>query len=167
MPVFLLEAVVLCLLFTVSCMLLVSRIMEELELVKLNYPPEIVQRLIDLGMVSGDKPLPLSQRVKRKWPALLVAGVLLGLIVRYINGCTDFLSGFGTAYLLWAVVDWYDALLLDCVWFCHSKRCVLPGTEDLTAAYHDYLFHLKGSCAGMLIGLPGCLIAGALAALLR
>ena len=137
--------------------------MKHLELAKLNYPPEIVQRLIDLGLVSGDKPLPLIERIKRKWPAMIVVGLLLGLIVLYVNGCTTFLSGFGVSYLLWTIVDWYDALILDCLWFCHSKRCIIPGTEDLTDAYHDYMFHINGSCAGMLISLPCCLIAGIVA----
>lgn len=94
---------------------------------------------------------------------MVVVGLLLGLIVRYINGCATFLSGFGVSYLLWTIADRYDALILDCLWFCHSKRCVIPGTEDLTDAYHDYWFHIKGSCAGMLIGLPCCLIAGLIA----
>ena len=94
---------------------------------------------------------------------MIVVGLLLGLIVRFINGCTTFLAGFATSYLLWIIVGWYDALILDCLWFCHSKRCIIPGTEDLTAAYHDYGFHIKGSCAGMLIGLPCCLIAGFIA----
>lgn len=39
-------------------------------------------------------------------------------------------------------------------------KCIIPGTEDLTDADHDYMFHIKGSAVGMLIGLPCCLIAG-------
>ncbi len=85
--------------------------------------------------------------------------------MRYANDCTGFLSGFGVYFLLWLAVDWYDALIVDCVLFCHCKRFVIPGTEDLTKAYHDY--HIKGSCFGMLIGLPCCLIAGAITALLQ
>ena len=46
-------------------------------------------------------------------------------------------------------MDGYDAFVLDCVWFCHSKRCVIPGTEDLVDAYHDYMFHIKESAVGM------------------
>ena len=98
---------------------------------------------------------------------MLVLGLLLGLLVRYANGCMSFLSGVWISYLLWVIVDWYDALILDCVWFCHSKRCIIPGTEDLTEAYHDYMFHIKGSCIGMLFGLPCCFLAGTIAALLK
>ena len=65
MLAFIIEAVVICLFFTAGCFFLVSRIMQHLELAKLNYPPQIVQRLIDLGMVSVDKPLPLTQRIRK------------------------------------------------------------------------------------------------------
>ncbi len=166
MTAFIIEAIVLCAVFTASCMSLVGQIGKNPELAKLNYPEPIVQRLILLGKISGEKPLSLAQRVRKKWPALLILGILLGLIVRYVNGCTTFGAAFGESYLLWAIVDWYDALVLDCIWFCHCPRCVIPGTEDLTDAYHDYWFHIKGSFVGMLIGLPGCLIAGVTAMLL-
>ena len=160
MLVFIIETLAACLLLTAGCLLSTRRLMDNLELAKLNYPPEIVQRIIELGLVSGTKPPSEWQRIKKKWPAILTLGLLLGLLMRCANGCTGFLSGFGTAYLLWLIVDWYDALIVDCVLFCHSKRFVIPGTEDLTDAYHDYMFHIKGSCFGILIGLPCCLIAG-------
>ena len=167
MLIFFMEALTACLLLTMGCLSLTRRLTDNLELAKLNYPPEIVQRLIKLGMVSGNTPPSEWQRVKKKWPAILVVGALLGLLVRYANGCTTFLSGLGTAYLLWLIVDWYDALIVDCVLFCHSRRFVIPGTEDMAEAYHNYMFHIRGSCVGMLIGLPCCLLAGALAALLK
>ena len=167
MLILIIESLAACLLLTAGCLASTRRLTDNLELAKLNYPPVIVQRLIELGLVSGGKPPSEWQRVKKKWPAMLVIGVLLGLLVRYANGCTAFLSGFGTAYLLWLIVDWYDALIVDCVLFCRSRRFVIPGTEGLTDAYHGYMFHIRGSCVGMLIGLPCCLIAGALAALLK
>lgn len=43
-----------------------------------------------------------------------------------------------TAYALWCVVNWFDAFVLDCIWFCHDKHFVIPGTEDMVADYHDY-----------------------------
>ncbi len=55
-----------------------------------------------------------------------------------MNGCTTIATGFGVSYLIWTIVDWYDA-------------------------YHDYMFHIKDSATGMLIGLPCCLIAGVVA----
>ena len=58
------------------------------------------------------------------------------------------------------MVNWFDALVLDCIWFCHDKHFVIPGTEDMTDAYHDYGFHIKGSLIGMLLGIPSALTAG-------
>ena len=34
--------------------------------------------------------------------------------------------------------------------------CV-PGTEDMTDAYHDYWFHIKGALIGMALGMPAAL----------
>ncbi len=167
MLVFIAETFAACLLLTAGCLLSTQKLTENMELAKLNYPSEIVRRLIELGMVSDDVPPSEWQKIKKKWPTMLVLGVLMGLLMHYANGCATFFSAFGTSYLLWLIVDWYDALIIDCVLFCHSKRFIIPGTEDLTDAYHDCKFHIKGSCFGMLIGLPCCLIAGLLAMFLK
>ena len=63
-------------------------------------------------------------------------------------------------------VNWFDALVLDCLWFCHDKHFVIPGTEDMTDAYHDYWLHIKGALIGMLLGIPAALVAGGIVALL-
>ena len=86
--------------------------------------------------------------------------MLLGLLVRYANGCTTFWGGFLTAYALWNVVNWFDAIVLDCLWFCHDPHFVIKGTEDMTKDYHDYWFHIKGSLLGMVLAIPSALIAG-------
>ena len=31
--------------------------------------------------------------------------------------------------MIWLIIDWYDALVLDSIWFCHSKKVRIPGTE--------------------------------------
>lgn len=60
----------------------------------------------------------------------------------------------------------FDAIVLDCLWFCHDKHFVILGTEDMTAAYHDYWFHIKGALIGMLLGIPAALVAGGIVVLL-
>ena len=37
---------------------------------------------------------------------------------------------------------------------------VIPGTEDMVDAYHDYWFHIKGGFIGMLLAIPAALVAG-------
>lgn len=34
-------------------------------------------------------------------------------------------------------------MVVDTIWFCHSKWWIIPGTEDMEEAYHDYAFHWK------------------------
>ncbi|MBR5035247.1 MAG: hypothetical protein IKX71_08060 [Bacteroidales bacterium] len=110
-------------------------------------------------MDASNKPGGVAFYVK-KVTAILIFGVLLGLLVKYANGCTTFWGGALTAYALWVVVNWFDALVLDCIWFCHDKHFVIPGTEDMTDAYHDYWFHIKGALIGMALGIPAALVAG-------
>ena len=159
---FLIESIIACALFT----LLVFLMSRDPVKIVFNYPQAIIERCDKLGLVdASNKPGGIVFYVK-KITAVALFGILLGLLVRYVNGCTTFWCGALTAYALWCVVNWFDALVLDCVWFCHDKHFVIPGTEDMTAAYHDYWFHIKGAFIGMLLGIPAALAAGAIVILL-
>ena len=113
-----------------------------------------------MDKIPGKKNPSTLERVKRKWPAAIVLGMILGAVVYFVNGSRSFLNGFLVSYGLWLIADWYDAIVLDIFWFCRSKTWILPRTEDMTEAYHDYRYHVNASCAGMLIGLPVCLLIG-------
>lgn len=121
-----------------------------------------MERVIELGLIEDtDRKTSSAQKaLKRKWHAIIVFGIMLGVCVYFVNGTHSFASGLLTSYGLWLVVDWYDALILDIGWFCHSKKIIIPGTEDMVDAYHDYWFHINASCLGILLGLPACMIAG-------
>lgn len=163
MIAFLLECVVSCILFTIPLLIIGRNPISGIH----NYPPTIIQRVKELGMIQ-DTQMPRSKAViAKKAICALIVALLCAVAARYINGATTFWDGAGVVYLLWTVVNWYDALVIDIFWFCHSKRFILPGTEDLTDNYHDYLFHIKGSLIGQLYGLPAALLAGGLTALLE
>lgn len=159
---FLIESIIACALFT----LLVFLMSRDPVKIVFNYPPAIIERCDKLGLVDASNKLGGIVFYVKKITAVALFGILLGLLVRYVNGCTTFWCGALTAYALWCVVNWFDALVLDCVWFCHDKHFVIPGTEDMTAAYHDYWFHIKGAFIGMLLGIPAALAAGAIVILL-
>ena len=36
------------------------------------------------------------------------------------------------------VVNLYDVIVLDIIWFCHDKHFVFNGTEDIIKEYHNY-----------------------------
>ena len=153
---FLVESVIACLAFTLMVFLM-SR--DSIKVV-FNYPPVIIERCRSLGLVDDSNRPGGPVFYAKKLIALLLFGVLLGLLVRYVNGCTTFWCGVFTAYALWCVVNWFDAFVLDCLWFCYDKHFVIPGTEDMVSAYHDYWFHIKGDFIGMVLAIPSVLIAG-------
>ena len=153
---FLIESIVACAVFT----LFVYLMSKDPVKIVFNYPPAIIERCQSLGLVNeGNRPGGVVYYAK-KGIAMVLFGVLLGLLVRYVNGCTTFWGGALTAYALWCVVNWFDAFVLDCLWFCHDKHYVIPGTEDMVDAYHDYWFHIKGGFIGMLLAIPAALVAG-------
>lgn len=155
--IFWIEAAILCLFFT--GMVVPSALKRPLNWVS-DYPPAIQKRVAELGLLPERQKGTPPAFFARKFIAALLAAVLLALVLIFLNGAESFREGFLLSYGLWLVVDWYDALVLDCLWFCHSRRVVIPGTEDMTEAYHDYGFHVKMSMIGMVLGLPVCLLSG-------
>ena len=155
------ECAVLCVLFTIPLLIMSKNPLSGIN----NYPPAIIRRVQELGMID-DAGLPRSKKViVRKLIAALVIAVICAWVVYFVNGARIFWEGLGVTYLIWTVVDWYDAVIIDWIWFCHNPRFVISGTEDMVKDYHDYWFHAKASLKGMLIGLPVALIVGGLVAL--
>ena len=153
--IFVIESVVLCLAFT-GMVCLISR-----DPVKTlyNYPPKIQARVKSLPEYKGKLPTQKNKAVAKLGASVLFV-IVLALILRCVNGCTTFLKTFGTGFFLWTVVNLWDALVLDILWFCHDPRFVLKGTEDMTADYHDYRFHLRGFLIGEALALVVCALAG-------
>ena len=124
-----------------------------------DYPPAIRKRCEELGIVEKREQRLSGKDLIRKVAAVIVLVVLAVLVMIKINHADTFIQGFGYSYVIWLAITWFDALVIDCGWFCHSKRMRIPGTEDMKE-YHDYLFHIKESAIGSLIGLPACAIVG-------
>ena len=153
---FLIESIAACAAFTLFVFLMSRNPIKQI----FNYPPAIIERCKSLGLVDDSNRPGGPVFYAKKLVAMLCFGVLLGLLVRYVNGCTTFWSGALTAYALWCVVNWFDAFVMDCLWFCHDKHFIIPGTEDMAADYHDYWFHIKGGFMGMALAIPAALMAG-------
>ncbi|MBR1814805.1 MAG: hypothetical protein IJ773_13420 [Lachnospiraceae bacterium] len=124
-----------------------------------DYPPAIRKRCEQLGLIEKREMQFSKKELIKKSVAVILLVVLAAFIMIKVNHANTFLQGFGWSYIIWLAITWYDALVLDCGWFCHSKRMRIPGTEDMKE-YHDYLFHIKASCVGTLIGLPACAVVG-------
>lgn len=130
-----------------------------------DYPPAIREKCEELGLVeTTEKRVPVKDLI-RKTLAIVVLVVVAVLVMIKINHAETFWQGFLYTFIVWLAITWFDALVLDCIWFCHSKRMRIPGTEDMKE-YQDYLFHIKQSCIGTLIGIPACAVVGLFVALL-
>ncbi len=149
------ESVILCLLFTVM-VYLISR--EPIKTIY-NYPPAIQERVKSLEQYRDQIPTQ-KNKVAVKTTAALLFVVILSLIMKHVNGCTTFKNAFLTSFLLWSVVNLYDAVVMDIIWFCHDPHFVIEGTEDMVSDYHDYRFHMKGFLIGEVLALAVCRLVG-------
>ena len=153
--IFFIEAVVLCMLFTLMVIMMAKNPIKTLY----NYPPKIQERVKSLEQYKTQIPTQ-KNKVAVKVTAACLFVIILSLILRYVNGYTTFAEGFGYGFLLWTIVNAYDAVVLDVCWFCHDPRFVFEGTEDMVEEYHDYWFHIKGSLIGEIIALGVCALVG-------
>ena len=155
--IILIESVVLCLLFT----LMVYLISREPIRTLYNYPPRIQERVRSLDEYKDRIPT-RKNKAAAKIAASVLFVVILGLILRYVNGYTAFLEAFGYGFLLWTIVNLWDLIVLDILWFCHDPHFVFKGTEDMVKEYHDYRFHFRGFLIGEALALVVCALAGVL-----
>ena len=159
--IILIEALVFCIVFTLMILILSKDPIKTLY----NYPPKIQERVKSFEEYK-DKIPTQNNKIATKILAAIIIIIIASMVMRFVNGYTDFLIGFKYSYLLWTIVNWYDALIVDCLWFCHDKRFVFNGTEDMEKDYHDYWFHIKGAIIGQVIGLVACLAIGGVVGLI-
>jgi len=149
------ESVILCLLFTVMVYFMSREPIKTLY----NYPPKIQERVKSLDEYK-DKIPTNENKVVAKVIASIIFLIIICIVLRYINGYTTFKDSFIYGLILWTIVNLYDAIVLDIIWFCHDKHFVFKGTEDMIDEYHNYLFHIKGFFIGEGLALIICSLAG-------
>ena len=124
-----------------------------------NYPPKIQERVKSLDEYKDEIPTQ-ENKIIVKLCASVIFLIIICLVLRYINGYTAFIESFKYGFLLWTIVNLYDAIVLDIIWFCHDKYFVFKGTEDMVDEYHNYWFHIKGFFIGECLAIVICLLAG-------
>ena len=153
--IIIIESVVLCGLFTLMVFIMSRDPIKTLY----NYPPKIQERVKSLPEYQDKIPTEKNKVVAKCFACVLIVAVI-SLVLRFINGYTTFLEGFGYGFLLWTVVNLFDAIVLDIIWFCHDPYFVFKGTEDMVDEYHNYWFHIKGFFIGEVLALVVCAFAG-------
>ena len=159
--IFIIEGIVLCALFTLMVYIMSRNPIKTLY----NYPPKIQERVMSLDDYKDQIPTRKNKLIAKVGASLLFV-VILALILRFINGYTTFLQAFGYGFLLWTIVNAYDAIVLDIIWFCHDPQFVFKGTEDMVDEYHNYWFHIKGFFIGEGLAIVVCALAGVVVSLM-
>lgn len=149
------ESIVLCLLFTIMVYIMSREPIKTLY----NYPPKIQERVKTLDEYKDKIPTKKNKIFAKSIASILII-IIISLVLRYVNGYTTFIEGFGYGFLLWTIVNIYDAVVMDIIWFCHDPYFVFKGTEDMVDEYHNYWFHIKGSLIGEGLALLICAIVG-------
>ena len=153
--IILIESIVLCALFTLMVYIMSREPIKTLY----NYPPKIQERVKSLKEYKDKIPTQENKIFAKSLASILII-VIISLILRYVNGYRTFIEGFGYGFLLWTIVNLWDAVVLDIIWFCHDKQFVFKGTEDMVDEYHNYWFHIKGFFIGESLALIICSLAG-------
>ena len=149
------ESIILCIIFTIMVYFMSREPIKTLY----NYPPKIQERVKSLKEYKDQIPTQENKVVAKVFASILFL-IIICVILRYINGYTTFKESFFYGFLLWTIVNLYDAIVLDIIWFCHDKHFVFKGTEDMVDEYHNYWFHIKGFFIGERLALIICLLAG-------
>lgn len=149
------ECIILCLIFTLMVFMMAKDPIKTLY----NYPPKIQERVKSLDMYKDKIPTTGNMLFAKVGVSIFIV-ILVSLILKYINGYNTFNEAFINSFLIWTIVNTYDAVVMDICWFCQDKRFVFKGTEDMIDEYHNYWFHIKESLIGEVIGLVLCVIIG-------
>lgn len=153
--ILIIESIVLCIIFTIMVYIMSRNPIKTLY----NYPPKIQERVKTLEEYKDKIPTKKNKLLAKSLASIFII-IIISLILRYINGYTTFIEGFGYGFLIWTIVNIYDVIVMDIIWFCHDPYFVFKGTEDLKEEYHNYWFHIKESLIGELIALVICVIVG-------
>ena len=106
------ELAILFLLFTLTVVPAVLK--NPLSMVH-DYPTDIYKRAQELGLVKESHNRRSKIFLIKRIIALVIIGILFGMIVYYFNGARCFLKGAGYTYLLWVAANWYDCIVIDWV----------------------------------------------------
>ena len=153
--ILLIESIILCLLFTIMVYYMSREPIKTL----FNYPPKIQERVKSIEEYK-DKIPTNENKIFTKVFASIIFLIIICLVLRFINGYETFKDSFINGFLLWTIVNLWDLIVLDIIWFCHDNYFVFKGTEDMISEYHNYLFHIKGFFIGEVLALIICSLAG-------
>ena len=156
---FLIQSVILCTLFTLD---IVKGMKDPIKGI-MSYPPAIRRRVESLPQYQGT--IHKEKRI-HIWKKLIFVPIISILLAGacWLGGARNFPDSFLYGLGLFLVVNLWDLVVLDWLWFCRSPKVRLPGTEGMDKEYRDLWFHLRGFLIGVGIGAVVSLLASGLLA---
>jgi hypothetical protein len=125
----------------------------------IDYPTAIRKRVEGLPEYKN-----FVEAIERRHIIIKIIGAFLfALVLAVISYLTDnktFFQVFINTFILFFVVNLYDLIILDIIIFCHSKKVIIKGTEDMIKEYKNPKHHIIGFFKGIGIGLFVSLLSG-------
>lgn len=116
-----------------------------------SYPPAIRKRVEELPQYKDVIKTAEKTHMTRKIIAAIVSIIILGVIA-YFSGARTFGAAFFHVFVLFFTVNVYDMIVLDIGVFCHSKKVIISGTEDMIGEYKKPWHHIRASVKGTFLG---------------
>jgi len=151
----LIQCIALCIIFTFLILLPLFR--NPLSQI-FSYPPAIRKRVESLPQYKDTFADTKKKNIFQKIAGAVIAVFLLAGLA-YFSGKTCFISAFLHVFILFSVVNLYDLIILDFIIFAHSKKVVIPGTEDMVNEYKNPIHHIKSACKGIIISVVAATFA--------
>ena len=132
----------------------------------ISYPTAIRKRVEQLPQYAD-----IVSSINRRRIAIKIIGIfflaLLFVPLTYFSGDATFFSAFLHIFIIAFAINIYDLVILDICIFCHSKKLMIPGTEDMTEEYRNPMHHIRGAGLGTAISIIIAALTAGLTVLAR
>ncbi|WP_099469561.1 hypothetical protein [Konateibacter massiliensis] len=131
-----------------------------------SYPTAIKMRVYELPQYKDY----INSVEHNQWKRKILGAFLISMLfaaLAYFSGKRTFVAAFFHVFLLFSSVNLYDLIVCDLIIFCHSKKLMLPGTEDMTEEYKSPKHHIVGALKGCAIGAFVSLVSASLVLVLN
>jgi len=124
--IILIESIVMCFILLITCVIGISN--GPVGLVVL-YEQDVQDIVVELGYTT-------KKKIKKSFIITSIALflpiiILVPFMVYYINGATDFWSGFWQMSIILWITGLFDRFFIDWYWVGKTKAWEIPNTEDL------------------------------------
>ena len=154
--ILIIECIILCIVFTLA--ILIPLYKNPLSKI-IDYPTAIRKKVEQLPEYKN-----MIGTVERRHVIIKIIGAfliaLVLAVISYLAGNKTFIQVFINTFILFFVVNLYDLIVLDIIIFCHSKKVIIKGTEDMIKEYKNPKHHIIGFFIGIGIGLFVSLLSG-------